>query len=400
MVRDDSSLRPTAIGADADLVLFRVPVNTAGKLSFRENDYFVYRAHPKLDLIPKSPHACLGDNEIAVMSCADGKQYIVVGLKFCCDGDMTTFGLQQYRSKPDGGQGSWLQLTVEEPLRDTVCPIPDTAQRLMLYHLTDKVIILGGPKGTVGWVDLWRGIILCDVLEKSPKLRDLPFPLPAKGNWKRFLNYCADYCHDVTVSQHRDCIKYVEMEIVPPRMMTIGAVKPRTFEEWLRLRECPSEWKRKRVPCNWKATVWSMLIPVTTWEDWHCDCTADMTNLHVDMTPEDYELLHKLSGGHKEAPEATTLSSLGSLHMAYPTMSMDGDVVYLLTEPTKLGKDDKTKLVTAVDVKRNTLCGLAKLDSKNIKCYLRCCLATEISKHIKTTGTYTVYRSFICCHDS
>ena len=120
------------------------------------------------------------------MSCADGKQYVVVGLKICC-GDMTTFGLQLYRSKPDGGKGSWNYqlLSVEEPLRDRVCPIPDTAQRLM-YHVTDKVIILGGPKGTVGWVDLWRGIIVCDVLEESPKLLDMPFPLPAKGNWKCF----------------------------------------------------------------------------------------------------------------------------------------------------------------------------------------------------------------------
>lgn len=55
-----------------------------------------------------------------------------------------------------------------------------------MYHVTDKVIILGGPKGTVGWVDLWRGIIVCDVLEESPKLLDMPFPLPAKGNWKCF----------------------------------------------------------------------------------------------------------------------------------------------------------------------------------------------------------------------
>ena len=52
--------------------------------------------------------------------------------------------------------------------------------------MTNKVIILGGPKGTVGWVDLWRGIIVCDVLEESPNLLDMPFPLPAKGNWKCF----------------------------------------------------------------------------------------------------------------------------------------------------------------------------------------------------------------------
>ena len=50
-----------------------------------------------------------------------------------------------------------------------------------------------------------------------------------------------------------------------------------------------------------------------------------MANLHVDIKPEDYELLHKLNSSHKEASEATL--SLGSLLMAYPTMTMDGDVV-------------------------------------------------------------------------
>lgn len=92
--------------------------------------------------------------------------------------------LHLYRSGPDDGKpGSWTsqRVSVEEPQRDSVCPIPDSAQRLM-YHLTTKVITLGGAKGTVGFVDLWRGILLCDLLEDSPKLRDMPLPLPAKGN--------------------------------------------------------------------------------------------------------------------------------------------------------------------------------------------------------------------------
>ena len=61
-----------------------------------------------------------------------------------------------------------------------------------------------------------------------------------------------------------------------------------------------------------------------------------MANLHVDIKPEDYELLHKLNSSHKEASEATL--SLGSLLMAYPTMSMDGDVVYLFDQGHQNGK--------------------------------------------------------------
>jgi hypothetical protein len=89
---------------------------------------------------------------------------------------------------------------VETPLWDSVCPIPDTAKR-HFYHATSNVITLGGANGTVGWVDLWRGILLCDVLEERPKLRDMPLPLPAKGNWRRFLGDGERFVRDITVSQ-------------------------------------------------------------------------------------------------------------------------------------------------------------------------------------------------------
>jgi hypothetical protein len=89
-----------------------------------------------------------------------------------------------------------------------------------MYHLTTKVIVIGGAKGTIGWVDMWHGILLCDVLEENPKIRDMSLPLPAKGSWRLFLNGCPYFDRDITISQHKDSIKYVEMEIVQPRKVT------------------------------------------------------------------------------------------------------------------------------------------------------------------------------------
>ncbi|CAN6362515.1 unnamed protein product [Urochloa humidicola] len=30
----------------------------------------------------------------------------------------------------------------------------------------------------MGWADLWRGVLLCDVLDPKPSLRGVPVPLP------------------------------------------------------------------------------------------------------------------------------------------------------------------------------------------------------------------------------
>ncbi|KAK3123485.1 hypothetical protein QOZ80_8AG0631670 [Eleusine coracana subsp. coracana] len=40
-----------------------------------------------------------------------------------------------------------------------------------------KTISIGGRGGSMGWVDLWSGILVCDVLRKNPVLRYTPFPV-------------------------------------------------------------------------------------------------------------------------------------------------------------------------------------------------------------------------------
>ncbi|CAL5027143.1 unnamed protein product [Urochloa decumbens] len=239
-------------------------------------------------------------------------------------------------------------------------------------------------KGTIGWVDLWRGILFCDVLEENPKLRDMPLPLPGKGNWTHFLNFSEGCYRDITVNRCKDSIKYVEMEIVRPGNVTT-APEPRSFLEWLRSRECPSQSTCTIIPGHWKATTWSMPIPVASWDDWHRDCTTELHEIEV-YSPRHHQLLHELmssSDDNEKATEATF--SLGCLQMAYPTLSIDDNVVYLLTKATS-----STKMgVIAIDLKQKKLQGVAKLDSKTNTSFIHRYLACdcEIPKHLKTKGT-------------
>ncbi|KAM3262364.1 hypothetical protein ACQJBY_052836 [Aegilops geniculata] len=82
------------------------------------------------------------------------------------------------------------------------------------FHDTTKTISLGGPRGTGGWVDIWRGILVCNVFDESPVLHDVPLLPPAKGNWPSYAYHkpCSSAIPDITVSPSKDCIKYIEME--------------------------------------------------------------------------------------------------------------------------------------------------------------------------------------------
>ena len=46
----------------------------------------------------------------------------------------------------------------------------------------NTVIAIGGERGSVGWVDLWQGILIYDVLLDNDSLRYIPLPLPALPN--------------------------------------------------------------------------------------------------------------------------------------------------------------------------------------------------------------------------
>uniref|UniRef100_M8AUU8 Uncharacterized protein n=1 Tax=Aegilops tauschii TaxID=37682 RepID=M8AUU8_AEGTA len=208
----DFSLAPTVISSEADLILFCVS------------------AHPRslvLELLPHPyPHR-FREQEVALLSLGDdGGEYAIAILTSRClmvslkeDGMLneTEFDLCMYRSSR--AQEGWTSnvVSVADPLRDAVCPT-DCAP----YHETTKVITLG--HGMVCWVDLWRGILLCNVLEENPLLVDIPLPLPSRGNW-RLYHKCLSYKYrDITVSPLKDVIKYIEIEVCPPQTLLTSPI--------------------------------------------------------------------------------------------------------------------------------------------------------------------------------
>ncbi|TVU12387.1 hypothetical protein EJB05_46028 [Eragrostis curvula] len=352
---------PKVVATHADFVLLRVPINPDALYiaSTEPWDYFIYRAAqpPLLHLLPNPyPKQRFNDAEAAVLS-RDGGGYVVAALRSRVprrdpnSGEMVRneFDLHLYRS--DVADEGWVskRLSVAEPTRDKLVPLPEAD--ILMYHESGKAITIGGKRGTVAWVDLWRGIILCDALDDCPVLRDVPLPPPAMGNWDYLLQECSpNLFRDVAISRSKDSIKYVEMEIQPLKQSSDG----------------------------WKATMWSMPIPVGSWEDWRRDYEVDVDEVVVEGVEELW--LAKLPGSGTE-------TTLHGLTMIYPTISMDDEVCFL-------SMANGLEVLVAIDGKEKMLRGVAELDSQKDFSLMPSYCSSEISLHLKEiTGTLEPLKS-------
>ncbi|CAN6330076.1 unnamed protein product [Urochloa humidicola] len=388
---------PQVISTHVDLALLRVPLPGALDLSNpRRHDYFVYTARPRpgassLDRLPH-PHpkgAAFQDNEVAIFRCSPGdgnssSRYLIAGLRNTIDGDK--FKLQRY----DSDTCIWTStlLPVHAPVRDDVLPIPSTATEL-IFHDTTKAIVLGGPRATIGWVDLWRGILHCDVLDEKPVLRDVPLPKPARANRRSFCRGCPHRYREiavVTLPAGNAEIKYVEMETRPGEDLPPPRQPPADSDD-----DSGSDYdddEDLNVAPYWKATIWTMPVPVGSWKDWHKDrdCRVDVIDIVVD-NPSHTDLLLPLPRLSTD-PESATMS-LRRLLTAYPTLELDtnGDlVIYLLS---KVDSMDNEGWVIAVGARDKKLRGISELDSRKNKCFRRYYRHTDISKYlIAATGVH------------
>nr|CAB3463427.1 unnamed protein product [Digitaria exilis] len=384
-----SAPAPKVIATHAGVLLLRVPIHPSDFISCVKPqfwDYYVYSPAarpPRLELLPNPYPKRFNDSEAAIVSTSGGG-YVVAALKNRIPRRdraggrgafiKTEFDLHRYRSSAAGEGWVTDQISVEEPMRDALVPLPWAVADVRPYHESGKTVTIGGERGTVAWVDLWRGVILCDVLvdgDERPVLRDVPLPVPARGNWGRLLrDGDPSYVRDVTVGRSKGSIKYVEMEFRPP---TTKTVVPDSYLEWARGGGSSKVIREG----GWKVTAWSMAIPVGSWEDWRRECDVDVGDLTAvdDGTPwvsEPTSSCLRLRGSDREA-------ILRSLPVAYPTISMDDDddAVYLFSEVGNL------EMVVAVDVRKKTLLGVAELDRQKSFGLMPSYCSSEISSYLK-----------------
>lgn len=195
-----------------------------------------------------------------------------------------------------------------------------------LVHENDTVITLEG--GLLGWVDLWRGILLCNVLDSKPAVRYIQFPMPMDGNMCQYLQTPARAVRDVTFSD--GFIKLIEMV---DQKRLLATARAAMLDSGLEVNTAESY-----IPGGWNTVAWNRKL---SWDSWIQDCRAYASTSSI---------LPQLRHNHSES------SALTDLEMAGPLWSMhDGDVVYLMA---KAEFQDKHAWVIAFNIRKRTLDGV------------------------------------------
>ncbi|KAG2639505.1 hypothetical protein PVAP13_2KG009100, partial [Panicum virgatum] len=222
----------------------------------------------------------------------------------------------------DSRTGVWSQVVVRlvEPQISFPYRITRNSSRLG-YHLTSTVITIGGEGGRMGWVDLWRGILICDVLDPEPELHGVPLPLPMdlltcnNGLGTEIGGY-ANPIRGIAVDGQ--CLRFVHLE----------ATISKTY--------------------NSKMTA--------SWKDWILDCKARASQATIPSKVMSKMLNSRLLLSPDEEG-ANPVRALGNLWVSHPALGTDDGVVYLLA---RLKFEDPKAFMIALDTRENTLIGSAK----------------------------------------
>jgi hypothetical protein len=333
----DFGTEPVILAACDGFLLFRAAIcNSYHCDEPTLQDYFVYRAplsrmhgRPSLTRLPRPDlSSCFVRCNVGLLRYDGGDSgsnndddggslalrshyipqhhYVVAGLRASQGGrgDFTRYDLHRFDSR----DGKW---TTEVLQLGPMAPSPGLT---FFYHMTHKVVTLGG--GVMGWVDLCRGILLCDVLADRPQLYYTPLPEP--GKHELLSEASANVFRDIAVVQggHIRCVEH-QTQVRP------GSHSNGTY-----------------ISDNWTLTTWSWKVTNPSCSTlplegrWERDCKIDASHISGSLP--------KLLG------QAASLPPLQQLHTGHPTLSLDDDdVVYVVAKVDH--RDDKA-FVLAVNM--------------------------------------------------
>jgi hypothetical protein len=298
---------PRVLRSEKQFLLLHLPLwDGAGHNEYLE-EYYVYHAipgKPELiripDLRPSRPSIFLTADHFGI-HCADDGGFVLAGLTY------TGVGHQLYAYSSALKAWTVTPAYLERLLTEDYMPVR-----------AHKVISFGG--GLLGWVDLWRGILVCDVLCRDPHIRLGYIPLPSTAT--TYHHICPWVIRDV--SWVNGSLKFVEIE----HLSEPAAVG----EEPYFVSPLDDFERGPRKFVDWSATVWDLVLSERCWR-------------------KGFEVYGNDILGHEGC--AVGVSTVRNLLPAFPTLSICGDDVLHMSSSGRLDVD-KTHMFS-VDMRKSTL---------------------------------------------
>ncbi|TVU44842.1 hypothetical protein EJB05_04303 [Eragrostis curvula] len=362
-------IEPLVIATDDNLVLLRIVVGP-GKdlLSGDGSDLYIYRpagpGGPALTRLERPPGDCVfRPSQVGLMSCLtnhhahhDGTSSLSFLRPHARETYYTVAALCDNVSKP--GRGRFILYLYSSKLEAwSITTVAVDDQQLRQYqqggffpHTNTKVIAIGGEDGTMGFVDLWRGILLCDLfrVRDSPRLRYVPLPPTGQtdeGDARIYQDIAVDKGH----------FKYIQQQLL-----------------W---KPCPG-FNGKG---GWMSAVWSRPVPAASSMlegSWDMNCKIESFEMAVGNTL-DLKLF----------PDLQDDEGFNRLHICQPTLSLHGDgrtVCFMVkTNP----RDDKSWVIL-VDMMNNMVQEVAEFNTQRYPAVGFAYKHSRISKYLKrASGT-------------
>ncbi|CAN6203690.1 unnamed protein product [Urochloa humidicola] len=319
------SEEPRVTGADGALLLIRVSFadGRGGMLA----DFFVYRAGPggeppSLHLVPRPYPLCFDYDQVGAISCGTGggehHLLVVPEPRFESALGRMDYDLHVFSTETM----SWSTKVASVAV--------DMDYNLLVSHEPSKVISVGGV--WLGWVDLRRGVLLCNVADDHPEMRLIQLPplLPTnKADFEEgFDGVMPPLRHLRDVTCRDGLMRFIEVEY--PELDDDSSV----------------------TQLRWKATMFTREICGA--EKWDWCCAVDS----ADLAPADSCCLSDLFPEIWDGKKLT----LGRVISSSPTLDMYGDSVFYMM--SKMSADDLNGWVLVVNASNQTLEHVVPMDSE------------------------------------
>uniref|UniRef100_A0A0E0KHB2 DUF1618 domain-containing protein n=1 Tax=Oryza punctata TaxID=4537 RepID=A0A0E0KHB2_ORYPU len=303
----DFAKEPTILATHDDLLLFRLTLGHGNRHNLFLSDYFVYQAasdgsppslthitHPCGDpdnLFPDTHVGILHHHHplIPLALRPHNPQHYIVAALTPTRKPGGEYRLHLYHSTTKQWTTKLLQLG----------GLPPSPPLTFFHHYTDKVINLSHQApGLMGFADLWRGLLLVNVLhdhEPAPTYIPLPPPLRPRHD-NQLPNGDTSDVRDIAIDL-QGCINYVEFEL---------SILPH-----------PQRHSGSYIADGWTAAKWSWIAESGCWR---MDCHLHSSDISDTMMP-------RLPNYSEPQPD------LEKLHVGHPVLSLhDTHLVYLMAK--------------------------------------------------------------------